>query len=88
MSSSSVNTEKVDYDTYIINSNYEKINPSTEHERTRIPFISQPSQALLSSITSPTMVNADQGKLLSLLLIKLGPSERGVCAYVQVCHCS
>ena len=92
MSSSSVNTEKVDYDTYIINSNYEKINPSTAHERTRIPFISQPSQALLSSITSPSMVNADQGKLLSLLLIKFGPrereSERGVCAYVQVCHCS
>ncbi|CAF3616162.1 unnamed protein product [Rotaria sp. Silwood1] len=52
MSSSSFNCEKVDFDTYIINSNYEKINPSIIYEQNEIPFINERSKSLLSSITS------------------------------------
>ena len=52
MSNSSLNYEKIDFDTYIINSNYEKINPSVTNEQNEIPFIYQRSKSLLSSITS------------------------------------
>jgi hypothetical protein len=61
MSSSSLNSEKVDFDTYIINSNYEKINPSVINEQNEIPFMNQPSKSLLSSITS-SIENHHQGK--------------------------
>jgi hypothetical protein len=64
MSSSSLNSEKVDFDTYIINSNYEKINS----EQNEILFINERSKSLLSSITS-SIENDDQGKFLLLLPI-------------------
>ncbi|CAF0928389.1 unnamed protein product [Rotaria sordida] len=60
MSSSSLNCEKVDFDTYIINSNYEKINPSIIYEQNEIPFINERSKSLLSSITS-SIENDGQG---------------------------
>jgi hypothetical protein len=69
MSSSSLNyDEKVDFDTYIINSNYEKINPSITNEQNEILFINERSKSLLSSITS-SIENDDQGKILLLLAI-------------------
>jgi hypothetical protein len=69
MSSSSLNCdEKVDFDTYIINSNYEKINPSITYEQDEILFLNERSKSLLSSITS-TIENDDQGKFLLLLPI-------------------
>jgi hypothetical protein len=69
MSSSSLNCdEKVDFDTYIINSNYEKINPSITNEQNEILFINERSKSLLSSITS-SIENDDQGKFLLLLPI-------------------
>lgn len=67
MSSSSLNyEEKVDFDTYIINSNYEKINPSGTNEE--ILFINERSKSLLSPITSSIAI-ADQGKFSFLLAI-------------------
>ena len=67
MSSSSLNyDEKVDFDTYIINSNYEKINPSITTEENEILFINERSKSSLSPITSVIASN-DQGKLLLLL---------------------
>lgn len=69
MSSSSLNCdEKVDFDTYIINSNYEKINPSITNEQNEILFLNERSKSLLSSITS-LIENDDQGNILLLLLI-------------------
>jgi hypothetical protein len=69
MSSSSLNCEeKVDFDTYIINSNYEKITPSITNEHNEILFINDRSKSLLSSITS-SIENDDQGKVLLLLPI-------------------
>jgi len=69
MSSSSLNCEeKVDFDTYIINSNYEKINPSITNEQNEILFLNERSKSLLSSITS-SIENDDQGKVLLLLPI-------------------
>jgi hypothetical protein len=68
MSSSSFNSEKVDFDTYIIDSNYEKINPSITNEQNEIPLITKRSKSLLSSITS-SIENDDQGELLLLLPI-------------------
>jgi hypothetical protein len=66
MSSSSLNCEeKVDFDTYIINSNYEKINPSITNEQNEILFLNERSKSLLSSITS-SIENDDQGKILLL----------------------
>jgi hypothetical protein len=66
MSSSSLNCEeKVDFDTYIINSNYEKINPSITNEQNEILFLNERSKSLLSSITS-SIENDDQGKFLLL----------------------
>ncbi|CAF5184392.1 unnamed protein product, partial [Rotaria magnacalcarata] len=59
MSSSSLNCEKVDFDTYIINSNYEKINPSITCEQNEILFVNERSKSLLSSITS-SIENVDQ----------------------------
>ena len=53
ISSSSFSSEKVDYESYIINSNYEKI-----HSLDEIAFIKQCS--------SSSMENDDQGELLSL----------------------
>lgn len=67
MSSSSLNCEKVEIDTYIINSNYEKINPSVANEQNETPLISERSKSLLSSITSP-IENDGQGKFLLLLV--------------------
>lgn len=67
MSSSSLNyEEKVDFDTYIINSNYEKINPSGTNEE--ILFINERSKSLLSPITSSIAI-ADQGEFSFLLAI-------------------
>jgi hypothetical protein len=79
MSSSSLNCdEKVDFDTYIINSNYEKINPSITNEQNEILFINERSKSLLSSITS-SIENDDQGKFLLLLPI-FKPSNVSVIA--------
>ncbi len=68
MSSSSLNCEeKVDFDTYIINSNYEKINPSLINEQNEdILFINERSKSLLSSITS-LIENDDQGKFFIII---------------------
>jgi hypothetical protein len=67
MSSSSLNCdEKVDFDTYIINSNYEKINPSITNEQNEFHFINERPKSLLSSITS-SIETDDQGKFLLLL---------------------
>lgn len=69
MSSSSLNCdEKVDFDTYIINSNYEKINPSITNEQDEILFLNERSKSLLSPITSSIEYD-DQGTILLLLLI-------------------
>ena len=68
MSSSSFSSEKVDFDTYIIDSNYEKINPSITNEQNEILSITKRSKSLLSSITS-SIANDDQGELLLLLPI-------------------
>ena len=68
MSSSSVNSEKVDYDTYIINSNYEKINSSSAANENETTFIKQCSQSVVPS--SPSIDNDDQGELLSLEAIE------------------
>lgn len=68
MSSSSFSSEKVDFDTYIIDSNYEKINPSITNEQNEILSITKRSKSLLSSITS-SIENDDQGELLLLLPI-------------------
>jgi len=79
MSSSSLNCEeKVDFDTYIINSNYEKINPSITNEQNEILFLNERSKSLLSSITS-SIENDDQGKFLLLLPI-FKPSNVSVIA--------
>ncbi|CAF1627908.1 unnamed protein product, partial [Adineta ricciae] len=59
MSSSSFSSEKVDFDTYIIDSNYEKINPSITNEQNEILSITKRSKSLLSSITS-SIANDDQ----------------------------
>jgi len=67
MSSSSLNCEeKVDFDTYIINSNYEKINPSITNEQNEILFLNERSKSLLSSITS-SIENDDQGKFFIII---------------------
>jgi hypothetical protein len=66
MSSSSLDNEKVDFDTYIINSNYEKINTSITNDQNEILSLNEQSKSLLSSITS-TNENVDQGELLLLL---------------------
>jgi hypothetical protein len=55
MSSSSVNSEKVDYDTYIINSNYEKINSSITANENEMAVV-RPS----------SIENGDQGELTVL----------------------
>lgn len=68
MSSSSVNSEKVDYDTYIINSNYEKINSSSATNEKETTFIKQCSQSFV--LSSPSIDNDDQGELLSLEAIE------------------
>ena len=81
MSSSSLNyDEKVDFDTYIINSNYEKINPSIiTNEQNEILFLNERSKSLLSSITS-SIETDDQGKFLLLLPIFIASNG--------MCHCS
>ena len=68
MSSSSVNSERVDYDTYIINSNYEKINSSAVHDENETTFIKPCSQSVGPS--SLSIGNGDQGELLSFEAIE------------------
>lgn len=67
MSSSSLNNEKIDFDTYMINSNYERINSPITYEQNETPLINERSKSLLSSITS-SIANDDQGKFLLLLV--------------------
>lgn len=84
MSSSSLNSdEKVDFDTYIINSNYEKINPSLiTNEQNEILFINERSKSLLSSITS-SIENDDQGKYFIIIINRFVPSTN-VYIYIYV----
>ena len=74
MSSSSMNCEKIVYDSYMINSNYEKINSSfeehddAENARAVIDQCSQSSSAI---------EYVDQGKLFSIdSQLKENTSER------------
>lgn len=84
MSSSSLNSdEKVDFDTYIINSNYEKINPSLiTNEQNEILFINERSKSLLSSITS-SIENDDQGKYF-IIIINRFVLGTNVCMYMSL----
>jgi hypothetical protein len=63
MSSSSVNSEKIDYDTYTINNHYEKINSSVVCDENQMAFSHQCSQSLLTS----TIATSDQGEPTLLL---------------------
>ncbi len=74
MSSSSMNCEKIVYDSYMINSNYEKINSSFEEhddEEKAGAVIDQCSQS------SSAIEYVDQGKLFSIdSQLKENTSER------------